>query len=123
MAYAGNNINQYNSPRRSARSTYVLNFYFTFYQFLTYFISRLKRPELDLSYVYLSYDDIMGLSDPVRPKSAKIKTRSATSSRLTSKGLRAPSAQRYEILLGLIILFCNKNMIALQGKIIQRIIF
>ncbi|XP_046644917.1 kinesin-like protein KIF3A [Daphnia pulicaria] len=74
VAYAGNNINQYNSPRRSARSTY--------------------RPELDLSYVYLSYDDIIGLSDPVRPKSAKMKSRSATSARLTGKGARTPSAQR-----------------------------
>lgn len=49
---------------------------------------------MDLSYVYLSYDDLAGLSDPVRPKSAKIKTRSATSARHMNKGIRAPSAQR-----------------------------
>jgi len=76
VAYAGNNINQYKSPRSSAKSNY--------------------RPEVDLSYVYLSYDDVTGLSDSVRPKSAKAKLRSASSGR-SSKSARAPSAQRYAL--------------------------
>jgi len=75
VAYAGNNINQYNTPRNSAKSNY--------------------RPELDLSYVYLSYDDVTGLTESVRPKSAKASARKSAASARSSKGsVRAPSAQR-----------------------------
>jgi kinesin family protein 3/17 len=104
VAYAGNNINQYSSPRRSARSTYVisgysycamLNFNSTIVKISNLFF-RSQRPEMDLSYVYLSYDDVVGLSDPVRPKSAKSRTKSAASAR-SKAAIRAPSAQRYII--------------------------
>lgn len=53
---------------------------------------------MDLSYVYLSYDDVVGLSDPVRPKSAKNRTKSAASAR-SKATIRAPSAQRYFIVI------------------------
>ena len=55
----------------------------------------IQRPELDLSYVYLSYDDVTGLSESVRPKSAKASARKSAASARSSKGsVRAPSAQR-----------------------------
>ena len=53
---------------------------------------------MDLSYVYLSYDDVVGLSDPVRPKSARNRTKSAASAR-SKAAIRAPSAQRYFIII------------------------
>jgi hypothetical protein len=88
----------------------MLNFNSTIVEVLNLFF-RFQRPEMDLSYVYLSYDDVVGLSDPVRPKSAKSRTKSAASAR-SKAAIRAPSAQRY-IIIVYFFFKCNQIFISI----------